>query len=60
MAIAKKSPCLCPETPLSSWRPVPSQQLMPSVTAQLGPQRRSLSLHPGGMGEGGGRCWAVD
>lgn len=52
MAIVKKSPCLCPEMPLSSWRPAPSQRLMPSVTVQLGPQHPSLSLHPGGIGEG--------
>lgn len=52
-AMVKRSPCLCPEMLLSGWRPAPSQQLMPLVTAQLCPQLPSLSPHPGGPGWGG-------
>lgn len=37
MATVKRSPCMCPEMPLSSWRPAPSRLWMPSVTAQWVP-----------------------
>lgn len=61
MAIVRRSHYLCLVTPLSSWRPVPSQPLMPSVTAGS-PAPLALGSHLGGVGGGSildGLSWGL-
>lgn len=50
MAIVKRSLCVCPEMPLSSWRPAPSRLWMPLVTAHWVPSSPHLACTLAGWG----------